>query len=107
MLLFFFTTKLFAQGNYGGGVDDENLHFGFNFQYISSEFKIQKAANWRSPFLEGGVQVTDSLTSIRSIPNPGFGLGFVSDLYINPNVNLRFTPSLVFVDRIIDYEYKD
>lgn len=107
LLLIFFTSKLLAQGNYGGGVDDDNLHFGFNFQYISSEFKIQKTANWRAPFFEDGSQVTDSLTSIRSIPNPGFGIGFVSDLYVTPNVNFRFTPSLVFADRIIDYEFKD
>ncbi len=99
--------KLFAQGNYGGGVDDQNLHFGFSFQYIGSEFKIQKKASWRDPFYEDGLRVTDSLTSIRSVSNPGFGIGFVSDLYITPNLNLRFTPSLVFADRVVDYEYKD
>lgn len=106
-LFIFFAVRLFAQGNYGGGVDDQNLHFGFSFQYINSEYKIQKTSNWRAPFFEDGKQVTDSLTSIRSIPNPGFGIGFVSDLYITPNLDFRFTPSLVFADRIIDYQYKD
>ncbi|MBU0697633.1 MAG: PorT family protein [Bacteroidetes bacterium] len=107
LLFLFLTPKLFAQGNYGGGVDDQNLHFGFNFQYVNSEYKIQKIPSWRAPFLEGGIQVTDSLNSIRSIPNPGFGIGFVTDLYITPNLNLRFTPSLIFADRIIDYQFKD
>jgi hypothetical protein len=107
LLLLFFTPKLFAQGNYGGGVDDQNLHFGFGFQYVSSEFKVQKVANWRAPYFEDGVRVTDSLTSIRSISNPGFGIGFVTDLFITPNLNFRFTPSLIFADRIMDYEYKD
>ncbi len=97
----------FAQGNYGGGVDDQDLHFGFGFQYISSEYKIQKFSDWQKPAFEDGVQVTSGLKSIRSIQNPGFGIGFVSDLYITPNVNLRFTPVFVFSDRIIDYEFVD
>lgn len=102
-----FTSKIFAQGNYGGGVDDENLHFGFSFQYIGTEYKIFKTSNWRNPFFEESSQVTDSLISIRSASNPGFGIGFVSDLYITPNLNLRFTPNLVFSDRVIDYQYAD
>lgn len=103
-----FSLNAFAQGNYGGGVDNENLHFGFGFQYISSEYKIQKVADWQKPaFDENNVQVTQGLKSIRSIQNPGFGIGFVSDLYITPNLNLRFTPVFVFADRIIDYEFND
>ncbi|RKD13723.1 porin [Pelobium manganitolerans] len=97
----------FAQGNYGGGVDNDNLHFGFGFQYLSSEYKIQRFADWEKPFVEDGAQVTAGLKSIRSIQNPGFGIGFVSDLYVTPNVNLRFTPVFVFADRIIDYEFTD
>jgi len=97
----------FAQGNYGGGVDDQNLHFGFGFQYLSSEYKIQKFADWEQPFFEDGKQVTSGLRSIRSIQNPGFGIGFVSDLYVTPNVNLRFTPVFVFADRIVDYQFVD
>lgn len=103
-----FTSNIFAQGNYGGGVDDENLHFGFSFQYIGTEYKIFKTANWRNPYIdEDNKPVTDSLISIRSASNPGFGIGFVSDLYITPHLNLRFTPNLVFSDRVIDYEYAD
>jgi hypothetical protein len=102
-----FASKVFAQGNYGGGVDDENLHFGFSFQYIGTEYKIFKTTNWRNPYFDEGVKVTDSLKSIRSASNPGFGIGFVSDLYITPHLNLRFTPNLVFSDRVIDYEYAD
>lgn len=97
----------FSQGNYGGGVDDQDLHFGFGFQYISSEFKIQRFDNWRDIYYEDGQAVTKGLKSIRSIQNPGFGIGFVSDLYLTPHVNLRFTPVFVFADRIIDYEFND
>ncbi len=111
-ILVFLSITSFSQGNYGGGVDNDNLHFGFGFQYISSEFKIQKFPDWEKPFIEtteneGSKQVTEGLKSIRSIQNPGFGIGFVSDLYITPNVNLRFTPVFVFTDRIIDYEFND
>jgi len=101
----FLSLNSFAQGNYAGGVDDQNLHFGFNFQYITTEYKIQRAANWRSPYFEDGVKVTDSLQSIRSINNPGFGIGFVSDVLITPNLNIRFTPGLVFSDRVVDYQF--
>ena len=107
LLLLFSVGKCFSQGNYGGGVDEENLHFGFSFQYIGAEYKVIKTDNWRVPFYENGVKVTDSLTSIRSAVNPGFGIGFVSDLYITPNLNLRFTPSLVFSDRVLDYQFSD
>jgi hypothetical protein len=44
-----FCTVTYAQ-NWGGGVDDEPLHFGFTFQYISSEYKILKKANWQDEF---------------------------------------------------------
>ena len=98
----------FAQGNWGGGVDDETLHFGFTFQYIGSEYKIQKATNWRGPFFDKtNPGPIDSLTSISSVVNPGFGLGFVSDLYLTKHLNLRFTPTLTFTDRVVDYGFKN
>jgi hypothetical protein len=106
-LSIFVFKSAFAQGNYGGGVDDQNLHFGFGFQYLTSEYKVIKFSDWQQPFFENGVQVTQGLKSIRSIKNPGFGIGFVSNLYITPNVDLRFTPVFVFADRIIDYEFND
>ena len=40
-----FCSEAVAQ-NWGGGVDDDNLHYGFTFQYISSELKILKKADW-------------------------------------------------------------
>lgn len=103
VFMIFLCLHIFAQGNWGGGVDEENLHFGFTFQYIGSEYKIQKNANWRMP--QTGDTVTDELKSISSQSNPGFGLGFVSDFYLTKHLNLRFTPTLVFADRMIDYEF--
>jgi hypothetical protein len=106
-LLLILSYNSYAQGNYGGGVDDQNLHFGFGFQYISSEYKVIKFENWEIPYLEDGKQVTQGLKSIRSISNPGFGIGFFSNLYVTSNVDFRFTPVFVFADRIIDYEFND
>jgi hypothetical protein len=76
----FFSTVANAQ-NWGGGVDDEPLHFGFTFQYISSEYKILKTANWRDPYMdpEDPTVVSSRLRSISSTPSPGFGIGFVVD----------------------------
>jgi hypothetical protein len=102
--------QTFAQGNYGGGVDAEDIHFGFTFQYISAEYKIIKANDWRKPFLDperGNMAVTDSLRSIHSPTNPGFGIGFVSNVRLNKNLDLRFTPTLVFTDRVIDYQFNN
>ena len=98
-----------GQENWGGGIDDDPLHFGFTFQYISSEYKIIKKANWRDayPDPEGGPDLKPTLSSISSPTSPGFGLGFVSNLRLGKNADLRFTPALVFSDRFLDYQYED
>jgi len=108
LALCFFSYQSKAQ-NQGGGVDNDIIHFGFTFQYVSSEYKIYKKENWRDPYFDPstGAQVTPTLNSISSKPSPGFGLGFVSDLRMGTHVNLRFTPLLVFPDRSIDYAYQD
>ncbi|TCD07087.1 PorT family protein [Pedobacter frigidisoli] len=116
LILFLTTTQLFAQ-NWGGGIDDEDWSFGFNFQYISAEYKILKKDNWRSPFYEvpnslgvsydpnSGLPVTPELNSISSPPSQGFGLGFVMNRRLAENFDVRATPSLIFSDRVVTYEY--
>ncbi|MFD2286476.1 outer membrane beta-barrel protein [Pedobacter petrophilus] len=111
------SSSAFAQ-NWGGGIDDEDWSFGFNFQYISAEYKILKKQNWQSPFFEelnsfgvsydpnSGAPVTARLNSISSKPSQGFGLGFVMNRRISENFDLRATPSLIFSDRIVSYEYE-
>ena len=112
--LFIVSTTAFAQ-NWGGGIDDEDWSFGFNFQYISAEYKILKKQNWRSPFYEvpnsldpsydpnSGIPVTSTLNSISSPPSQGFGLGFVMNRMISDNFDIRATPSLIFSDSIVTY----
>jgi len=111
------TNITFAQ-NWGGGIDDEDWSFGFNFQYISAEYKILKRENWRAPFYEvpnslgvayeqtpGTQLVTNNLNSISSKPSQGFGLGFVMNRRVAENFDIRATPSLIFSDRVVTYEY--
>lgn len=100
----------FAQENWGGGVDNETLHFGFTFQYVSSEYKVLKRSDWKGPFIDPYTQapmIDSELRSLSSPVSPGFGLGFVSDFRLGNNTNLRFTPGLVFADRLVNYEFVD
>lgn len=111
-ILFFLINSQFSFGQqkWGGGVDGEQLHFGFTFQYISSEFKILKTENWKGPFLDsfnGLPMIPSEMKSISSPVTPGFGLGFVSDFRLGDNANLRFTPGMVFADRVVNYEYEN
>lgn len=118
ILLFMLSTTTFAQ-NWGGGVDDEDWSWGFNFQYISAEYKILKKSNWQSAFYDvpntndisynpspGSVKVTNSLRSISSPSSQGFGLGFVMNRRVTDNFDIRATPSLIFSDRVVRYEYE-
>lgn len=94
--------------NWGGGVDDDELHFGFTFQYISSEYKILKKSDWRQPYPDlDATLMTSALNSISSKPSPGFGIGFVVNKRISENADIRFTPILVFNDRIVSYAFED
>lgn len=107
--LFLFKSSI-AQNNWGGGVDDEQLHFGFKFQFVSSEYKIQKVENWKGPFIDsfdGLPMINSPLRSLSSPVTPGFGLGFVSDYRLGNNANVRFTPGMVFADITVNYEYED
>lgn len=109
LISLFFSFPAMAQvPAWGGGVDDRDIDFGFNFQYIHTGYVILKQPDWRRPYFDAEVNqfVTDSLNSISSPGSPGFGIGFLTRLRIFDNLDLRLTPSLVFSDRLIDYRYK-
>ncbi|WP_316813205.1 outer membrane beta-barrel protein [Pedobacter heparinus] len=109
LLIFcFFALPEAKAQNWGGGVDDAGLHFGFTFQYIASEYKILKKENWPDPFIDqdSGLPVSGSLRSLSSKSSPGFGIGFVVNQRISENADIRFTPSLVFNDRLAYYDFE-
>lgn len=109
LLLVILSCSLTAKSqNWGGGVDDQQIHFGFTFQYISAGYKILKTPNWYGPF--DGAAGDDTapnrrLTRITSPNTPGFGIGFVVNNRLNRNMDLRLTPTLAFSDRELEYVY--
>jgi len=106
----FFLNAAKAQ-NWGGGIDDNTLHFGFTFQYISSEFKFLKKSDWTGPFYDtqdefsAPVRATDRLKALYSKASPGFGIGLLVNLKVSEHSDLRFTPTLVFNDRLAYYDF--
>lgn len=116
LLSIFLTTLSFAKAqNWGGGIDDERFNWGFSFQYIVSEYKLTKVKDWRKPFFDSegiaydspGRYVTDTLTAVSSPTSAGFGIGFVVNSNLTPNLDVRVTPTLVFNDRLLNYYYVD
>lgn len=69
---------------WGGGVDDETLHFGFSFHYINADYKFDLKDAWQghvtSPFAHN------------------IGLGLLADAKLTENLNLRFQPNLRFMN---------
>jgi hypothetical protein len=92
---------------WASGADQRDLSFGFTFQYVSTDFKIAKKPDWRSPFYDPatGIKLTDSLSSISSKASQGFGIGFVTRYRLTEHLEIRVTPTLVFADRFLEYGY--
>lgn len=105
--------------NWGGGVDDERVHFGFTFQYTSAVYKVFKKPDWNEPYLAepsmpagspGDInrnRRTDALNALYSKPSAGFGIGLVINGRLSNNADIRLTPMLVFSDRIMQYDYAE
>jgi len=73
--------------------------------YKLYHFGITVGLNFQDLLLTNSGMVTDNgETWYATIPNytPGFTVGLITDLYLNPYMNLRFTPSLSFGDKNFD-----
>lgn len=111
VLLLLLSVNTVKAQNWGGGIDQETFNWGFTFQYVASEFKIIKTPGWQNPFENQDPQqgplgyVTPPLKSISSTLSPGFGIGFVLNYKLTRHLDLRSTPTLVFNDRLVNYEY--
>ncbi|MGK6352354.1 outer membrane beta-barrel protein [Parapedobacter sp. DT-150] len=92
---------------WGGGVDDEQLHFGFSFHYVQADYKIALKDDWQTPYRDqpNSSFNADSLYGVYSPFYGGVGLGLLADLKLSENANLRFTPSLVFSNKSVNYRY--
>ena len=75
--------------------DHKLYHFGIkvglNFQDIN--------------LTNSGLVGENGETWYATIPNysPGFTVGLIGDLYLNPYMNLRFTPTLSFGDKVMEF----
>ncbi|SEM51500.1 probable protein-translocating porin PorT [bacterium A37T11] len=103
VFLFFVAIVMPYKGNcqrWGGGVDNQPLHFGFLFQYVYAGYKMGLNGNWQNSQL-------GRLKSITAPVSGGWGLGLLADAKIQEHVNLRFTPTLIFSNRRVHYEFAD
>lgn len=107
LLNLFFVFNVKAQ-NWGGGADDSRLTLGFNFQVVSSELKILKTPTWQNLYKDpNGKEDHNYLTSISPVISKGIGLGGFANLGLNKNLDLRFSPVVVFNDREVLFKYND
>ncbi|MGY6561118.1 MAG: type IX secretion/gliding motility protein PorT/SprT [Luteibaculaceae bacterium] len=78
--------------------DYKKYHFGFALGFNSSSHWIDK---------KQGTFFSDSLLGINPRRRPGLNIGLVSQLKITNGVSLRFTPTLSFQEREIEYRFLD
>lgn len=110
LLFAFFGTITSAEAqNWGGGVDEKHFNFGFTFQVLSSEYKTLKKPDWRDPYYDltqnPPEQLTEGFRYINAENKVGYGLGFVVNKRISKYTDLRLTPTLVFNDRVLNYQF--
>ncbi len=77
--------------------DDKTIHFGFLVGYNSSTFHLQPNA--------ARYVLNDTMTYMAPSWGPGFQLGIISDLRLAEHATLRFTPTLMFSQRNIQYSF--
>lgn len=80
--------------------DLKKYHFGFLLAYNQFDFNIKPYSNLNN---------FDSLMVVETEPQSGFNLGVISNMRLGNNFDLRFTPTLSFGNRIINYtiNYRD
>ena len=74
--------------------------------YKLYHFGITVGMNFQDMLLTNSGFITDEgETWYATIPNysPGFTVGLIADLFLNPYMNLRFTPSLSFGDKSFEF----
>lgn len=82
-------------------VDDKLLHFGFFLGLDMLSYHIQENDSATQVDLNADKNVYHPRTMAVG---PGFQVGFITDLKLTHNLNLRCTPSLHFGERTITYK---
>ena len=78
--------------------DFKKIHFGFTLGVNALNFNVKKSNNSLN---------NDTLLSILAQNQKGFNLGIVSNLRLGRYTDLRFIPTLVFGERILDYGFNE
>jgi hypothetical protein len=78
--------------------DLHRLHFGFLLSYNTSDFRVK---------LDPDAPFQDSLLVLEHQRQPGFNLGIVASLNVNPFLSFRFLPTLSFQERILQYQFRE
>lgn len=91
--------SLKAQFNQGSNVNyldfqAKPYYFGITLGYNQSNFRIYHSKD----FIRN-----DSFATVESVNGPGFNLGIVSNLKIGEFFDIRFLPTLSFVERTLRY----
>lgn len=89
--------------NWGGGVDNAKYHWGFMFQYVSTQNIIRTAEGFRNVAYPVGGNDMSLLQGVEAIASPGFAIGGVLNYNLNKHLDLRFTPSFTLTQRVINY----
>jgi hypothetical protein len=76
--------------------EQSKFHFGFSLGGNSANFEM-----------DYDLTTYDSLLSLKSNNQSGFSIGLISSMRLNRYFTLRFTPSLVFAQRNVEYVFKN
>ena len=107
IILFFIAFSAFSQENDGYGIHlpkyyKTPVHFGFTIAGNSTDFRLNPKPTSMFPDTIIG-ETRYHLKSVYSRPAPGFAIGIVTDVRVFEYLRLRFTPSISFASRKIEY----
>lgn len=92
--------------------DQDPYHFGFLLGFNEMLFTLKTTPDYQKQFYYNNTEIQQiadqnsdsaSIYSIEAEPTVGFVIGIVSNLRLGEYFDLRFTPSLTFGERNLDY----
>jgi hypothetical protein len=92
--LLLFNGSILSQGRYDD--DSKPFRFGFSLGLNAFDFDIQNSEK----VIDGNVYQAD-VSNLK----PGFSVGVITDMLLSRYLNLRFTPTLHFGERELNYGY--
>jgi hypothetical protein len=102
---------VYSQENDGYGINlpkfyKTKLHFGFTIAANTTDLRINPVPNSQFPDTVITTSKDTTRYRVRTIytqPAPGFAIGLVTDVRLHDYIRLRFTPSISFASRKIEY----